>query len=443
MVLKNGMSKWAARLRQSSFARSLGILTSASLLQTLITFGSAPIVARLFTPEHFGIAGLIVALSVVPILLFTGQYYSAIGIARTRAEAVNLVTLSALLTIAGAILVLPISLYLGGHAALLPTSLQPVAPYLWTIAAFMLATNLVGISRLWEIRHASYGPQVTNRVIEAGGIALSQIGLGLLGTGAPGLIIGRWLGIAAAGLHGLKLMLARIGRPGLRTITRRRLGALSRRHWQFPAYQLPGAVLNGFIPQLTPLLLGLLYTIEAVGFFWFASRLLERPAIVLGNNVGRVYFQHAADRRKKGQPVFGVFWRSTAVLAAFGVVPFGLVIAYGPMLFAWVFGTQWEVAGHFAQWIAAAYFVFLISFPARNATALFALQKAFAVTETCRAIASAGAVILVARAGGDALTAVAVGALAQGLISLAFVAFVSVRLYRLDRDAGRAVQPAS
>ena len=421
------------RLHQSSFTRSLGLLTSASLLQTLITFASAPIIARLFTPEQFGISGLIDALGVVPILLSTGQYYSAIGIARTRAEAISVVTLSFALTAAGAILVLPLTLYLGASPTLLPESLQPVAPYLWTIPAFMLATNLVFISRLWEIRHASYGQQITNRLIESSGIAAAQIGLGLLGAGPLGLIAGRWIGIAAAGLHGLRLMLVRIGQSGLRTISRRRLTAMGRRHWRFPAYQLPGAVLNGLTPQLTPLLLGVFYSLPAVGFYWFASRLLERPAIVLGDNVGRVFYQHAADRRKARQPVFRVFWRSTAVLAGFGIVPFGLVIAFGPPLFAWIFGAQWETAGHYAQWIAAAYFVFLITFPARNATSLFGLQKAFAIVETCRALASATAVVVVARAGGDALAAVALGALAQALISLAFVGFVGLRLHQSDR----------
>jgi O-antigen/teichoic acid export membrane protein len=441
--LEGGIPSTWKRLRNSSFTRGLAILTSASLLQTLITFGSAPVIARLFSPEQFGIAGLIVALAVVPTVLSTGEYFAAIGIARTRAGAVNVVALSFALTAGGAILIMPLALYLGAHATLLPASLQAVAPYLWAIPALMLATNLVSIARLWEIRHASYGPQVTNRLMETGGMAITQIGLGLLGTGALGLIIGRCVGFGAAGLHGLKLMLTRIGRPGLRSITRRRLAASSRRHWRFPAYQLPGAVLNGLTPQLTPLLLGVLYTLEAVGFFWFASRLLSRPAFLLGNNLGRVFYQHAADRRKAGQPVFGIFWRSTAVLAAFGLVPFGLVIAFGPMLFAWIFGAQWEVAGHYAQWIAAAYFVFLISFPAKNATALFALQKAFAVTESCRAVAAAAAVILVAQAGGEALTAVAVGALVQGLISLTFVAFVGVRLYRLDRDASPVVAPDS
>jgi O-antigen/teichoic acid export membrane protein len=156
-----------------------------------------------------------------------------------------------------------------------------------------------------------------------------------------------------------------------------------------------------------------------------------------------VFYQHAADRRQGGAAGLRLFWRSTAVLAAFGLVPFGLVIPSARMLFAWIFGAPVGDRRPLRAWIAVAYFAFLISFPAKNATALFALQKAFAVTESCRALAAAAAVIVVAQAGGKALTAVAVGALVQSLISLAFVAFVGVRLYRLDRDASPVVAPAS
>ena len=158
-------------------------------------------------------------------------------------------------------------------------------------------------------------------------------------------------------------------------------------------------------------------------------RLWVRQAIVLGDNVERVVYQHAADRRKARQPVFLRFWRSTAVLAGFGLVPFGLIMLYGPPLFAFVFGAAWETAGRYARWIALASFAFLLGFPARQSTALFGLQKAFAETESCRALASAAAVVVVAHAGGDALVAVTVGALAQAIISLAFVAIVGVRLY--------------
>lgn len=432
-----GFKALMARARASSFARGLAILTSASMLQNVMVLGSAPIVSRLFAPADFGIAGLIQALGVVPVLLATGQYYSALGIARSRAESINLVALSGLLVLAAAVLGLPLTLFLGNQPNLLPEALAPVAPFLWTIPAFIVTTNLVFISRLWEIRHANYRSQVASRLIESGGMAAAQIAFGILAAGPLGLILGRWLGGAAAAVHGLRLMLGQVGRSGLAAIRRRRLATLAKRHWRFPAFQLPAAVLNGLTQQLTPLLLGLLFSLEAVGFYWLASRLLSRPAIVLGDNVGRVYYQHAADRQRAGRPVFGLYWKLTAGLAAIAVLPFGVVILYGPPLFAWALGDAWEAAGELARWIALANLALLIGYPARTSPALFALQRSYALAEFLRALASALAVILIARSGGDALTAVAAATSAQCIVMLGFIAFVGVRLKALDRGRAR------
>lgn len=420
-------------MRRNSFVSGLAVLTSASLLQNLITFASAPVVARLFSPAEFGIAGLIQALGAVPVLMASGQYYLAIGIARSRSESVNLACLSIGLAPLCALLALPVTAYLQERPNLLPPMLEGVAGYLWTIPAFMVTASWLFVTRLWEIRFAHYRPLVLNRLIESGVMAGSQIGLGLAGIGPLGLIAGRWLGTAAAALHGLRLVIAQLGVGGLRVVQLRRMRALARRHWQFPAYQLPAQAVGELGRQLTPLLLGFYYSLTAVGFYWFAHRLLERPAIVFGSNIGRVFYQHAADRRKEGRPVSRLYWRSVGVLGATCIVPFGVVILFGPALFAWVFGTEWERAGHFARWIALANFTFLIGFPARGATALFDLQRSYAVVETLRAATSALAIVLVARTGGSELTAVGIAAMSQSLIALGYVAFAGMCLLRFDR----------
>lgn len=421
------------RLKKSSFTRGLAILTSASLLQNLITFGSAPVIARLFTPEQFGVAGLIQSSSIVLIPLATGQYFVALGIARNRSESINIAFLSIFLIPIFAALVLPLVLYFAANPQILPTSFAGVAIYLWTIPAFVIAGGLLFVSRLWEIRHAHYGSQVVNRLIESGGIALAQIGLGLLGVGALGLILGRWLGIVAATTHGIGLILAQIGRRGLRAISLRRICALAVRHWRFPAFQLPAQTLARLTEQSLPLLLGLFYALPAVGFYWFANRLLERPAIVLGDNVGRVYYQHAADLRKEARPVSPLFWQSTTMLAAMAIIPFGIVILYGPSLFALIFGAEWTMAGRYARWIALANFAMLLAIPARGSTALFGLQGAYAIIEAARAIASTLAVIVIARTGGHELLAIGVAAIAQSTIMIGFIGFVGVHLLRLDQ----------
>lgn len=421
------------KMSRGTFARGLAVLTSASLLQNLVVFLTAPIVARLFSPTDFGISGLIQALGVVPVLLASGQYYVAIGIARNRAESINLVFMSLFLAPICAVLLLPLTFYIQARPELLPSEIREVSGYLWTIPAFMIVSTWLLVTRLWEIRLAHYRPMVLSRLIESGAMAGSQIALGFLGTGPMGLIAGRWVGTAAAGLYGLRLLFRQIGRPGLRSIQLRRMRALARRHWQFPAYQMPAQAVGELTRQLSSVLLGLFYSLSAVGFYWFANRLLERPAIVFGSNVGRVFYQHAADRRRDGQPVARLFWQTTAMLTATSIVPFGLVILFGPALFAWVFGPEWERAGHFARWIALANLTFLIGFPARGATGLFGLQKSYVLVESTRGVLSALTIALMARAGGNEIMAVGAAATIQSVIALGFVLFAGRQLAKHDR----------
>src|SRR5699024_10307223 len=44
--------------------------------------------------------------------------------------------------------------------------------------------------------------------------------------------------------------------------------------------------------------------------------------------------------------------KTTLLLTALGLFPFGLVILFGPYIFSFIFGNEWVVAGEYARWIA-------------------------------------------------------------------------------------------
>lgn len=424
---------------RGSFFRGFALLTSASVLQNLIVFASAPIITRFFTPADFGIAGLVQIIEILPILLATGQYYLALGIARNRPEAVNIAALSVVMAPVVAVAILPIALFFRTHPAFLPTALQPVAPYLWVVPCIVVPSSLLFVTRLWETRQARYGALVVNRVIESGSIAIAQIGFGLLGGGPLGIIFGRLIGIVAAASHGLRGVLLHIGTPGLRSIRPRRLAAAAWRHWRFPAYQLPAQAMHELARQLLPLTLVFFYTLESVGFYWFANRLLERPALILGDNIGRVYYQHAADRRLARQPIWRLYCGVVGILFGVAVVPFGSIMLFGPQLFAFVFGDAWKPAGEFARWIAVVSFVLLIAGPSKTSSLLYGFQHVNVMVETGRAAASAVVLIGVAMSGGGELVAVGAACVTQALIILGFMTFVAIRLRKLDRAGAAAV----
>ena len=421
------------RVQKSRFVRGWAILTSATLLQSVIGLASAPILARLFSPDDFGIAGLVQAIGAVPLIMASGQYYLAIGIARSGAEAANLTMLSYVLSVVTSLVLLVPLLYVEHHQEILPESLAAVADYGWAIAAFMVVGSWLMISRFWEIRHRRYGFAVRSRLIETLGITASQVGFGLVGAGPLGLVIGRWLGTAIAAGHGLRTFLLDVTRDGVKRLRWRRIRAVSKRHWRFPFYQMPANVIGEAGRQIVPILLAIYFPLAQVGYYWFAQRLLQRPSLVYGGNLGRVFYQHAADRRRDGKPVTRLYLQSTAILFGTSILPFGVIMLFGPPIFAFVFGAEWEETGRIAMWLALANFVHLIGFPARNAVVLFDLQRIFAISEVLRAVASCLLVLWIGGGGGTMLQTVAATGILQAAITLIFIGFVGWRLRGNDR----------
>ena len=54
----------------------------------------SPILSRLFSPEEFGVVGLLYAIAALPATLSTGHYFLAVMQTRKRVETINIVALS-------------------------------------------------------------------------------------------------------------------------------------------------------------------------------------------------------------------------------------------------------------------------------------------------------------------------------------------------------------
>ena len=57
-----------------------------------------------------------------------------------------------------------------------------------------------------------------------------------------------------------------------------------------------------------------------------------------------------------------------------GIIPFGIVITFGPFLFEFVFGQGWARAGEYAVWLSTFLFFNFINKPAVAAVPVLRLQ---------------------------------------------------------------------
>jgi len=418
---------------KGDFARGVTILTSASAAQSLIMLGTSPILSRLFDPGDFGVAALLGALAVVPVALCTGHYYAAIGLEKRLANAVSLVVLSLLLAIVTSLALIPIVLGLATQPIFIQSSIGAVADYLWLIPAFMLVESTLYALRFWEVRFARYRSIVRNRLTESLVMAGSQITFGVLGLGPIGLIAGRWLAFFVASVEVSVSIIRHLNSRVFKVLRFHKMKRFAVQYWRFPVYQASAVSVSELGRQGAPILFGLFYSPVTVGLYWFSDRVLQRPSMLLGVNVGRVFYQKAADIRNGERRIFPALLKATGGLAALCIVPFSIIGVFGPELFSWIFGEGWYRAGQFAQWMTLSSFAHVIQFPARSCTSLFNLQRLFAIVESCRLLASAGAIVACAYIGSDDLTAVAAFSASQLLITLLFIFFVGLRLKRADR----------
>ena len=73
--------------------------------------------------------------------------------------------------------------------------------------------------------------------------------------------------------------------------------------------------------------------------------------------------------------------KSTLALALVGIVPFGLVMVFGPWMFGFVFGAEWVQTGVYAQWITFWLFAGFINVPSNKALPILSLLPFFLVYE--------------------------------------------------------------
>src|SRR5699024_9062559 len=75
-----------------------------------------------------------------------------------------------------------------------------------------------------------------------------------------------------------------------------------------------------------------------------------------------------------GENVSRLITKATLALMGIGIVPFGLVIIFGPWLFEFVFGQGWDVAGEYARWIALTSFAVFMNKPAVRSMPVLSAQ---------------------------------------------------------------------
>lgn len=418
--------------RQSRLLRNILTLAGGTAGAQAMTLAFIPLITRLYGPEAYGVLGVFMGLAMMLVPLAALTYPIAIVLPERDADARGLARLS--LRIAAAIAVGLALLLLGcGDALASGLGVEEIAPYLLLLPLVMFSGAALEVAQQWLIRVQRFGLSARVAVLHSllhNGI---RLGGGLLHAVPAVLLVTTALGST---LHALMLAIGSRSAASAASAEHERPETpapalvLARRHRDFPLFRAPLMLINGLSQNLPVLVLAAFFGAAPAGFFALCKQALSMPTHLLGKAVADVYYPRLTRAIQRDEPIAAMLLKASGGLALVGLLPFALVFAIGPWLFALVFGQDWALAGEYARWLALAEFSVFISRPCTVAVPALGLQGRFLVFElfstALRVAALFGGALLLE----GALATVVAFSIASIAIYLSLIALVALESRR-------------
>ncbi len=316
-------------------------LVTGSAAAHAIPLMLGPALTRIYAPEAFGQFALLWAIATNIAVIGCARYEFALPLETAEPRAAELMALCARILLA--VTAASAAVGLGLHLA-------RGMPLAWALPAAVLAGGAVQWLTMWATRSQRFGLLAAARLVQHGGGASLQLGLGALVAGPAGLVLGATL----ASLLAAWLLARPAPAGGWRELWRQPwhpLKAMAQRHRDFPWLNTPHAFVGALQDTLALLLLTAWTGDAAAGYWALALRYLKAPATLIGGALSQSLYPHLLQARTAEQARALV--RKTMLLLAGLALPLAAVLwLAGPTLFAWAFGEQWSLTGELARALA-------------------------------------------------------------------------------------------
>ncbi len=380
--ITHGLRRVLALYRRP-FVRHVVIAASGAAGVQAVGVLFAPLITRLYGPEVFGLFGAFMALIAAVVPMAALAYPVAIVLPGKDRDAAYLAVISMVVAL-GLAGLLGFVLWAMGERIATLLGVLALQPYMVLIPPVMFFVALQQIAQQWLIRNKQFAVMARIGVVYAFLLNIAKSGMGWFRPLTAVLI-----GLTAIGsaLHvfllGMGVKRAAAGRtppitelPAIRT-----LWNLAKKYRDFPLYRAPQTTINALTQSLPVIMLAAYFGTASAGFYTLCTKTIGMATFLIGKSVGDVFYPRIAEAVRSGENITRLIARTTAAMAGVAVVPFALVIAFGPWLFGWIFGAEWVVAGDYARWISLWLFGALMNRPSVAAIPALSMQGVFLVYE--------------------------------------------------------------
>jgi O-antigen/teichoic acid export membrane protein len=362
--------------RHQEFLGHVAALMSGKAIAGLIALVTMPVVSRLFTPEHFGVAALFVSVISMMGAVATLNYDAAVVLPDDDEDAFLLMALAyrILAAVSGLVLIVIAGYEITGIAW---ATLELLGGWKWLLPVGLLLLVGVRIQESWLARTKNFKLMAGSLVAGNASTGISRIIMGLFGGSSVfGLITGYLLGVVIR----IGVQWSACGsvlKRSFRRVPAARLREIGRRYADFPFYNAPARMVFTLGQNLPILLFGIMFSPAVAGFFAMARQLLSAPIGMVADSFRRVFMQKAASIRNEGRSLRKAYILSTGALSLIGLPVLLVLWNFGQPLATWFLGERWLEAGRYIEIASPWFFMIFVMASCKSVYVVLRKQRLF------------------------------------------------------------------
>jgi len=357
---------------KSEFSRNVVTLMTGSIIAQALPIAISPILARIYTPEDFGVLALFVALATVFGTIANARYELAIVIPKSEKEALSIFFLGIIIALTISIILFIIVLFFHDYIVTLLDN-KKISIWLYFVPLSVFAIGLFNALKFYNTRLKQFKNIAHSNIIKTSVLSILNLGIGFFKTGPLGLIIGQFLSFFSGNI---KLSYPIIKEKEIiKTITIQDLKSMAFRYKKFPKYTMPSSLANVLSQHLTSIITSILFSVKTLGFYSFTLRIIGTPSALIGQSFGQVYITEASRQRKEFGNATQIFNSTLKKLLIISLPLFLIIFFLIEDIFAFVFGEDWRIAGQYAKILVPLFWAKFISAPISVTNSVFEKQQ--------------------------------------------------------------------
>jgi O-antigen/teichoic acid export membrane protein len=338
---------------KGSFARNLAFAFSGNATAQIIGFLFTPVITRIYTPAQYGLFALFISTASNLSSMSTLQLPTGYVTARSKSDLRNLVQLS-FISLAIFTLVVTLSVILFNEQIFRWFDVGELGGAIYIIPAQVFFMGLDYILLGWNISLKEFARGAWGKIVSVVSGKSATLAWGIwLGPSSVGLILGNLLISGVDSVVKFSHTIQQEIRSVFTDINWRDLRATLKSYSSYPLLVTPGVIIVALSQQLPIFFFSHYFNAESAGYFALASTVVVMPLQMVIAPTTTVFLQKAAEvSHEDRSKLEGLVHKLFTNLFLISLISLTIFVLISELLFSFVFGDKWTLAGHYAGFIA-------------------------------------------------------------------------------------------